>query len=59
MRICKMCLSYIIHHRHVSIVVAIIIRITFTITRNPDKLLKCEVEPLSVTEHVSKFIHIH
>jgi len=47
MHVRKMCLSHIIHHRHVSIVVAIIIRITYKITRNPDKLLKYEVEPLS------------
>jgi len=57
MRICKMCLSHIFHHQHVSIAVAIITKKTYKIARNPDKLLKQEGEPLSATQHMSKFIH--
>jgi hypothetical protein len=53
-----MCLSQgIVHYQHVSIVVASIIRVTYKIKRNPKKLLKCISEPLSVTKHVSNFLH--
>jgi len=41
MRICKMCLSQIIHYQHVSIAVTIIIGVTYKIIGNENRLSKC------------------
>ena len=58
MHVCKMCLSHVIHYRHVLTAVAIIIIIIITVTNKPtkfpNKLLKCISEPLSVTKNVYK-----
>jgi hypothetical protein len=51
---CEMCSS-----PRVSVAVAIISRVTYKITRNLNKLLKCVSEPLSATKHASNFLRSH
>ena len=46
-----MCLSHVIHYRHVSIALAVVIRVTDKIIGSPNKLLQCINEPLSVIKH--------
>jgi UDP-N-acetylglucosamine:LPS N-acetylglucosamine transferase len=46
MHACEMCLSHVIHHRHVSIAV-----VSYKITRNLNKLLKC-ISELKVCKSV-------
>ena len=52
MPLCEMCLSHVIHCRHVSIAVAIIIRVIYKFTWSPEKLLKCVSETLSLVSVV-------
>jgi hypothetical protein len=48
MHACEMYLSHVIHYQHVSTAVAVIIRVTNKITGSPNKLLKCNSEPLII-----------
>ena len=60
MHVYEMCLSrIIINYRHVSIAVAVIVRVTYRITGSPSKLLKCISEPLFVTRNVTNLAHVH
>jgi hypothetical protein len=52
-------LLLIVHYPHVSTDVVIIIGVIYTVTRSPNRLLKCISEPLTVTDHVSDFLHIY
>jgi hypothetical protein len=52
----KMRLSHVIHYRHVSTAVAIIIRAIYKITRSPNKLLKCISLSLTLTNYVSNIL---
>ena len=54
-----MYLSIVIHYQHVSVVISIIIRVIYNITRSPNELLKCISEALYVTKYVSDFWHSH
>ena len=49
----KLVLSHAVRYRRVSTAVAIIIRVIYTITVSPNKLLKCVSETLSVINNVS------
>jgi len=54
----KLVLSHSGHYGHVSTAVAIIIRVIYTITVSPNKLLKCVSETLSVSKLTPKYMHI-
>ena len=54
---CEKCLSHIIHHKYVSIIVATNIRVTYKNIRNPNKVSKCVSEQLDVTKMVSDFLY--
>jgi len=58
MHVRKMCLSQVIYYRHVSIALAVIIRVIYKIIISPNRLSKCISQPLIVTKHVSNFLHI-
>lgn len=53
----RLVLSHAVHYRHVSIAVAFIIRVIYTITVSPNKPLKCVSETLSVSKLTRKYIH--
>jgi len=53
-----MCVSHTVHHQHVSIAVATIVKVTYKNVRNPNSLSKCVSEPLDVTKNVKLSIQI-
>ena len=46
-------------YQHLSNIFAVIIVVVRRITRSPNKLLKCISESLTVSKHVSYFLHSH
>jgi len=58
MHVRKICLLRIINYQYVLIAIAVIIRVTYKITKSLNRLFNCISEPLTVT-NVSNFLHSH